>query len=62
MPVQKLLLDPVQGPKISALVSEETFTRGLAVTFGPSHLPTAQAAHETWQGVALRDGHRLGHR
>jgi pimeloyl-ACP methyl ester carboxylesterase len=61
LPVQKLLLDPVEGPKLSALVNEQTFTRGLEVTFGPRHLPSAAEAHETWQGVALRGGERLGH-
>jgi pimeloyl-ACP methyl ester carboxylesterase len=61
LPVQQLLLDPEQGPKISANVGEEGFARGLAVTFSPSHLPTPEEAHETWLGVALRDGHRLGH-
>jgi pimeloyl-ACP methyl ester carboxylesterase len=61
LPVQKLLLDPAQGPKLSALVNEETFTRGLAVTFAPAHLPSAAESHETWRGVALRGGERLGH-
>ena len=62
LPVQVALLDPEQGPKISAVVSEETFTRGLAATFSPAHLPSPAESHETWLGVALRDGHRLGHR
>lgn len=61
MPTQIALLDPVQGPKVSEILNEELFTRGIAPTYAPGHVPTAAEARETWTGVALRDGHRLGH-
>jgi pimeloyl-ACP methyl ester carboxylesterase len=61
MPAQIALLDPERGPKVSAAVNEELFTRGLGATFSPEHQPSKAEAHETWLGVALRDGHRRGH-
>ncbi len=61
MPTQIALLDPVNGPKVSAMLNEELFTRGIAPTYAPGRLPTAAEARETWAGVTLRDGHRLGH-
>src|SRR5262249_390718 len=33
----------------------------LAVTFAPGRAPSPAAQHETWVGVARRDGHRRGH-
>jgi pimeloyl-ACP methyl ester carboxylesterase len=61
-PVQLMLLDPVQGPQIGKLTTEEAFGRGLSRTFSPSHQPTAAALHELWLSVSRRDGHLIGHR
>ncbi len=62
LPAQTALLDPEQGPRISQMVSEETFTNSLRFTFSPQHMPSDAALHELWLGVANRDGHRIGHR
>ena len=61
-PVQLMLLDPVQGPQIGKLTTEEAFGRGLSRTFSPSHQPTAPELHELWLSVSRRDGHLIGHR
>ena len=61
-PVQLMLLDPVQGPQIGKLTTEEAFGRGLSRTFSPSHQPTAAELHELWLSVSRRDGHLIGHR
>jgi pimeloyl-ACP methyl ester carboxylesterase len=62
LPVQTALLDPEQGPRISALVSEEALVAGLRATFGERRMPSDAAFHEMWNGIARQDGHRLGHR
>jgi pimeloyl-ACP methyl ester carboxylesterase len=62
MPVQKMLLDPEQGPRIAALMTEEAFTKGLPATFAEGRFPSPADMHETWLGVSDRDGHRIGHR
>jgi pimeloyl-ACP methyl ester carboxylesterase len=56
------LLDPERGPRISQMVTEETYTASLVPTFSPTRLPSPAALHELWCGVANRDGHRIGHR
>jgi pimeloyl-ACP methyl ester carboxylesterase len=61
-PAQLLLLDPVQGPQLGALLNEQRFGRGLSVTFGPAHQPTAEELRELWSAVSRRDGHRIAHR
>jgi pimeloyl-ACP methyl ester carboxylesterase len=59
-PGQLLLLDPEQGPQLSAMMSEEPWTQAMRATYGRQ--PDAAALHEQWETVARRDGHRLGHR
>jgi pimeloyl-ACP methyl ester carboxylesterase len=61
-PAQLILLDPVQGPQLGQLMTEETFGRGLSRTFGPSHQPTPDELREQWLAVTRHDGHRIGHR
>jgi pimeloyl-ACP methyl ester carboxylesterase len=61
-PAQLMLLDPVQGPQLGRLLTEDTFARGLARTFGPSHQPTRDELREQWLAVCRGDGHLIGHR
>src|SRR5262249_46025982 len=61
-PVQLMLLDPVQGPQVGKLATEDAFGRGLLRTFSPAHQPSPDELHELWRSVSLRDGHRIGHR
>lgn len=62
LPAQEMLLDPEQGPRLSALVSEETFSASLAMTFPQARPPAPAVLHEMWRSAACRDGHRLGYR
>jgi pimeloyl-ACP methyl ester carboxylesterase len=61
-PAQLVFLDPIQGPQLGQLMTEETFARGLARTFSPSHQPTRDELREQWRSVCRRDGHLIGHR
>lgn len=62
LPAQEALLDPERGPLIGQMVSEETFTASLLVTFPPDRPPSAAVLHELWCAVANRDGQRIGYR
>jgi pimeloyl-ACP methyl ester carboxylesterase len=59
-PVQEALLDPEQGPQISAAMNGELFVAGLAPTF-PDGYDSAADAAAIWQGFNLRDGQRNAH-
>jgi pimeloyl-ACP methyl ester carboxylesterase len=61
-PVQRMLLDPVQGPQIGKLANEEAFGGGLARTFSPSRQPPPDELRELWRSVSRRDGQLIGHR
>jgi pimeloyl-ACP methyl ester carboxylesterase len=60
LPGQLALLDPEQGPQVSRMVTEETFSQSMRVTYGRQ--PSDALLHEQWNAVAHRDGHRIGHR
>jgi pimeloyl-ACP methyl ester carboxylesterase len=62
LPAQAALLDPERGPLIGRLISEETFSASLLVTFSPTRIPRAEVLHELWCGVANRNGQVLGYR
>lgn len=62
LPAQEALLDAERGPRIGQMVTEETFTASLLVTFPPNRPPAADVLHELWCGVANRDGQRIGYR
>ncbi len=53
-PVQTALLDPEQGPQVSALINEELFVQGLRPTFAEGFDGAAGSA-EIWQAMS-RDG------
>jgi pimeloyl-ACP methyl ester carboxylesterase len=59
-PTQIALLDPVQGPQISASVSEELFVAGLAPTFAESFDAAADSA-DIWQAMHREGGERIMH-
>jgi pimeloyl-ACP methyl ester carboxylesterase len=62
LPAQEALLDPERGPLIGQMVTEETFTASLLLTFPPDRPPPAAVMHELWCAVANRDGQRIGYR
>ncbi len=59
-PTQTALLDPEQGPKLSALLNEEVMTAGLAPTFAESYDASDDSA-ELWQAISREEGHRILH-
>jgi pimeloyl-ACP methyl ester carboxylesterase len=61
-PGQLLLLDPETGPRIGALMTEETFGRSLLPTYSPAHAPSAEDLADAWQSVVRRGGPAVAHR
>jgi pimeloyl-ACP methyl ester carboxylesterase len=59
-PTQTALLDPEQGPKLSALLSEELFVAGLRPTFADAYDATADSA-DIWQATSRDSGQRIAH-
>jgi pimeloyl-ACP methyl ester carboxylesterase len=60
-PVQTALLDPMQGPVISANISEELWAGALRPTFAPAFDPARDSAN-IWRATSREDGHRIAHR
>jgi pimeloyl-ACP methyl ester carboxylesterase len=60
-PIQLALLDPVQGPQISALANEELFVTGLRPTF-PDGYDAAADSVAIWTAVSRDDGHLISYR
>ncbi|HTR74311.1 MAG TPA: alpha/beta hydrolase [Solirubrobacterales bacterium] len=59
-PTQLALLDPEQGPAISAAVDETIFAIALAPTFAPAFDAAADSA-DIWRSTAREDGQRIMH-
>jgi pimeloyl-ACP methyl ester carboxylesterase len=59
-PTQTALLDPVQGPQISALLNEELFVSALRPTFADAFDATRDSA-EIWQATSRDGGARIAH-
>jgi pimeloyl-ACP methyl ester carboxylesterase len=59
-PAQTALLDPVQGPRLGAMLDEALFTAALAPTFAPG-FDAAADSREMWRGVSRCDGQRIFH-
>jgi pimeloyl-ACP methyl ester carboxylesterase len=59
-PTQTALLDPEQGPQLSALLNEELFVQGLRPTFAGGFDATGDSA-DIWQAMARDDGQRILH-
>jgi pimeloyl-ACP methyl ester carboxylesterase len=59
-PVQTMLLDPEQGPRVSELVTEELFVSGLRPTFADSYEAGPDSA-DIWRATSESGGERIGH-
>ncbi len=60
-PGQMALLDPEQGPQISAQITEELWGAALQPTFAEDYDATADTA-EIWRAMSRDDGQRIIHR
>jgi pimeloyl-ACP methyl ester carboxylesterase len=60
-PIQTALLDPVQGPQVSAAVTQELLTQAIAPTWGRRGDHT-QASADIWRGFERDNGHQNMHR
>ena len=60
-PIQTALLDPEQGPKISALLSEQLLSQALAPTFASSFDATADCV-DIWEALSRSRGQLIAHR
>jgi pimeloyl-ACP methyl ester carboxylesterase len=60
-PMQTALLDPEQGPQISANVIEELIVPALKPTFAEGFDADADSA-DIWRSMSRDDGHRILHR
>lgn len=60
-PVQTALLDPVQGPQVSAMMNAEVLAAALVPTFAPGYDAAADSA-AIWAGMSRHAGHLNAHR
>ncbi len=59
-PTQLALLDPEQGPRLSALLNEELIVAGLAPTFAEGYDAAADSA-DIWRASSRSEGQRISH-
>jgi pimeloyl-ACP methyl ester carboxylesterase len=59
-PTQTALLDPEQGPQLSALLNEELFTAALRPTFADG-FDAAPDSADIWQATSRDGGQRIAH-
>ena len=59
-PTQTALLDPEQGPQLSALLSEEPFVQALRPSLAEGFDAAADSA-DIWQATSRDRGHRIAH-
>ena len=59
-PTQLALLDPEQGPRISALLTEELFVQALRPSFAEDFDAAADSAN-MWRATSRADGQRIAH-
>jgi pimeloyl-ACP methyl ester carboxylesterase len=59
-PVQIALMDPQQGPQLSAMVNEQLFTAALAPTFAPGY-EAAKDSDQMWRAMSRDAGERIMH-
>jgi pimeloyl-ACP methyl ester carboxylesterase len=60
-PVQEALLDPEQGPQLSAAMTGELFVQSLRPTFAEDYDPTEDSA-DIWRAMSRDGGALLAHR
>ncbi len=59
-PTQTALLDPQQGPQLSAMINEELFVAGLAPTFAAG-FDAARDSADMWQTISRDGGAQIMH-
>ncbi len=59
-PAQTALLDPEQGPKLSAMLNQELFAAALAPSFAPGYDASSDSA-EIWHATSRDGGERIAH-
>ncbi len=59
-PAQLALLDPEQGPRLSAMLSEELFVAALAPSFAPGYDARVDSA-AIWRATSREGGERIAH-
>jgi pimeloyl-ACP methyl ester carboxylesterase len=59
-PVQTALLDPEQGPAVSAIINKDLIVDSLAPTFAPDHDAIADST-AIWESMNRDAGHRNAH-
>jgi pimeloyl-ACP methyl ester carboxylesterase len=59
-PVQTALLDPEQGPKLSAMMNEQLMVNALRPTFAPDYDAT-EDSREIWRSMERDDGYKNSH-
>ena len=59
-PTQTALLDPEQGPRLSAMINEELFVAGLAPTFAEGY-DAVQDSADMWQTISRDGGAQIMH-
>jgi pimeloyl-ACP methyl ester carboxylesterase len=59
-PAQLALLDPEQGPQLSAMLTEELLVAALAPSFAPGY-DAAQDSAEIWRATSRSGGERIAH-
>jgi len=60
-PIQTALLDPEQGPKIGAAITEDVWVAALQPTFAPAFDATADSL-DIWRATSRDDGQLIAHR
>ena len=61
VPMQTALADPVQGPQVSAAVTEELLAAALDSSYGEGYDGSADS-HDIWRSMERDDGVRLMHK
>ena len=61
-PIQRLLLHPVTGPVVSALMNQRRFERSFLEVFSPAHRPSKAELEDFWWIISTNKGHRIAHR
>jgi pimeloyl-ACP methyl ester carboxylesterase len=59
-PAQTALLDPVQGPQVSALLNEQLFTAALQPSFADG-FDAADDSADIWHATSRENGERIAH-
>jgi pimeloyl-ACP methyl ester carboxylesterase len=59
-PVQTALLDPEQGPQVSAMINEDLWVAAMKPTFAADY-DCAQDSQDIWRATSRADGHRIAH-